>query len=663
MNYKYFLILTVIILFFKACTECRKAKTRCNYIHNGTSCFRCENLALKCSLSEIVKEKTVSKFQKEAEIKKDSPLTTVNSTTRKVKVEDKNGVTSRQMVHRKDPTVRDLSGVILQFQKLNEDHFKLIETTMQKLSGKLEQIVDQKKSSNNDETLLGLDATKTFDDVPESKVDLNNVHLNFLESLQIHPSQAFDAATNGQATFVDGISQNAKGSGILNLANNEDIDSGQNSPNGSTPIPEFDPDFFGSSPFSGLETISQRLQMPHSFFKNNSLIEGRTIYTSMDVISRNILEYDTCMKLLDSCFVHYRRFLMENIGDIGHWLNEIRVKCPLLLSIYVLLGLRHSRPASQPNFNLELSILDDLNQLLSLFRSDTSKSILFLESISLLAQFAITLSYQQIHFDGWLLTSDGLTKFFDFCANTVFFENGELNYEKGQKLHILSNLLYTHMSYCIICGKPCMMDSKLLHRCLDLMETNAAAFDNNFTIGNINLLVTTYECIRSKKNLQNSLAQVDATFSKWYKADLGKEMPLFIIQFKFCRVMMIRKFLLGTNSKDDDVYYKSVEAEMINSVSEITTLANKIDINFLITFSDTEFMAVFMSTFVILQLRKGGYFDAVHDGLIMKISANFLQCCVSISNQNVYYFNGLIHAMITIIDHMNKVIFSENSQR
>lgn len=36
-----------------ACEQCRKAKTRCNYINNGANCFRCENLSLKCSLNEI----------------------------------------------------------------------------------------------------------------------------------------------------------------------------------------------------------------------------------------------------------------------------------------------------------------------------------------------------------------------------------------------------------------------------------------------------------------------------------------------------------------------------------------------------------------------------------------------------------------------------------
>lgn len=33
-----------------ACSQCRKAKTRCNYLDNGECCFRCANLGLKCSL-------------------------------------------------------------------------------------------------------------------------------------------------------------------------------------------------------------------------------------------------------------------------------------------------------------------------------------------------------------------------------------------------------------------------------------------------------------------------------------------------------------------------------------------------------------------------------------------------------------------------------------
>lgn len=51
-----------------ACEQCRKAKTRCNYIKNGSTCFRCENLSLKCSLNEINIEPTLSSFQKSANI-------------------------------------------------------------------------------------------------------------------------------------------------------------------------------------------------------------------------------------------------------------------------------------------------------------------------------------------------------------------------------------------------------------------------------------------------------------------------------------------------------------------------------------------------------------------------------------------------------------------
>ena len=51
-----------------ACDQCRKAKTRCNYIENGSNCFRCENLSLKCSLSEHSSVPVLSTFQKSANI-------------------------------------------------------------------------------------------------------------------------------------------------------------------------------------------------------------------------------------------------------------------------------------------------------------------------------------------------------------------------------------------------------------------------------------------------------------------------------------------------------------------------------------------------------------------------------------------------------------------
>lgn len=52
-----------------ACEQCRKAKTRCNYIDNGANCFRCENLSLKCSLSDLKHEPILSTFQQSADLK------------------------------------------------------------------------------------------------------------------------------------------------------------------------------------------------------------------------------------------------------------------------------------------------------------------------------------------------------------------------------------------------------------------------------------------------------------------------------------------------------------------------------------------------------------------------------------------------------------------
>ena len=52
-----------------ACEQCRRAKTRCNYINDGSTCFRCENLSLKCSLSGQKVDPTTSSFQKAATIK------------------------------------------------------------------------------------------------------------------------------------------------------------------------------------------------------------------------------------------------------------------------------------------------------------------------------------------------------------------------------------------------------------------------------------------------------------------------------------------------------------------------------------------------------------------------------------------------------------------
>jgi hypothetical protein len=51
-----------------ACEQCRKAKTRCNYINDGSNCFRCENLSLKCSLMNQKIEPTLSNFQKSANL-------------------------------------------------------------------------------------------------------------------------------------------------------------------------------------------------------------------------------------------------------------------------------------------------------------------------------------------------------------------------------------------------------------------------------------------------------------------------------------------------------------------------------------------------------------------------------------------------------------------
>ncbi|KAG7892338.1 hypothetical protein KL908_003290 [Ogataea polymorpha] len=36
-----------------ACSQCRRSKTRCHYLNNGQTCFRCTNLGIRCSLADV----------------------------------------------------------------------------------------------------------------------------------------------------------------------------------------------------------------------------------------------------------------------------------------------------------------------------------------------------------------------------------------------------------------------------------------------------------------------------------------------------------------------------------------------------------------------------------------------------------------------------------
>ncbi|GAV28227.1 hypothetical protein PMKS-001697 [Pichia membranifaciens] len=733
-----------------ACEQCRKAKTRCNYINNGSNCFRCENLSLKCSLNEIKLEPTLSTFQKSANLKtrdeveghrnlkkqRKAKFTAARTAAASPKTDSENIPVSASKIDLASlkPKYIDTSPVISSTSSQTNSSSQntmllIINDKIDRLSSTLKHLLDQK------ETLSSIRKSGPSGSVPNLQnptFDINgNPYVNSLPSINHQsPPQIGDSIASpnippflyppisnfplvGPSTPAGNFVPNNNVSQILrpavtaplarpyfrniNIMNpthyppvvannsiNAPIAAGFNissitpdnnnntntnslmAPSTSTTghtststnmVHENDEFFFLNAPYLDMSNIACNLGLPFTKeigFDITRDVSLLSIQERYDLINRNLLDYETCYRLIEIGLFHYGKWITYVEADYKVWLDSIRITSPLLFCVLVLFGLRHHRP---PNLdkNLELDILQSIHQLLSLSVYEVPQSKEFIQASILLAHFSPSLSYKHIYFDSWWVSSYGLIHFMTREMNMNLLVKSVKSPEKIHQYRLWNHLTVAHLLNCILSGRPCIIDEIRLDQCRDILVLSEANSFDAIVVAKISMLLTLYNSLQFPENLDTSLKELESTYSDWkHLTDniaLGSVVTGF---YHFGRAMILRRYLLKNLYLKGQPKYTQRSREFFDNVLELIELGKAKEE--LLDGSDLFKQAFFLCVFMLLQFKQLDIFKEPNENIpIMEISNKYLEI-LSLAEKKSYCFNGYFKHYADLIVRLKNLV-------
>ncbi|GMM28125.1 hypothetical protein DAMA08_008410 [Martiniozyma asiatica (nom. inval.)] len=693
-----------------ACDECRKAKTRCSYLNDGISCFRCENLGLSCSLKKLKRGNSImTTFQRTTNM--DESDNVIKNKKRK-----KNDVSGLTMPINNSISSTMGAGSMVNSAKTDffavsnssstsggsssplgyskSQYLNLINNKIDKLNENVKLLLSKSNgaSAGASSSVSSFENARTNEFLANTGFQGYNMLNDGSTSLSggvsssqsnrltnLLPTKSSSESTN-MASYLPPLQELhrvlAQPISISNktgdLSRNTDSDpslqisslignfNNDNSSRYSNKL-EIDEFYFANAPMMEISIIGNQLGFPFSKdigfdIQQDQMLQS--IILKYDLIERKILDYDTCLKLVDTALMHYGNWISHVECDIKKWLDATRFRSPLLVSICTLLGLRHIRVVNTLNQNIEVEILQTINQLLSLSIYEVEQSKEFLQSIVLLSHFAPSLSFKNIYFDGWGLSCYGMIHFTtEMTAKFLFSEDKNPN--RIHYYRLWNHLTLCHLVNSIFSGRPCMIDQSRLAHCknaLDLPE--ATSFDGKI-VAEICITHAMYTSLQHKEDISLSLRAINNVFSDWkYLAEQTTFGNSVLIHFLYAKNMVLRRYLV-TNIKlsGSSIYGDYAKEFLMNSV-EILKFYSNFSKEELISSNDNTRLIGFFSAFTILNFKKQGIIsDIANDYLILECVDRFIEVSTWMES-NIHYFNRFITHYLTLMLRMKDLVLN-----
>lgn len=700
-----------------ACEQCRKAKTRCNYLQNGTTCFRCENLSLKCSLNDTNVEPVLSKFQSSANI-------SVRDTIGKKKIKKKrkieesiSNINSIQNSHSTPTLSVDAASIKSEFSSVplnsspspfnSNENYALLSTINNKidvLQSTLNSIMNKSNSDSTSKSNSTLNsdlflntpltpAIKTFNQQNVSKNDVSTFQRFYppqlLPSISNHPQISSNNPTTLLSSSIPSIlsppitaplarpylqpSSNLLPDSyramVLNNNNTKKVANNNggktyNIINNPSTVHENDEFFFLNAPYLDVINTSSTVGLPFSkeigfdISRDTVLLSIQERY---DLINRKLIDYDTCYNLMEIAIKFYGKWISYVETDYKRWFDTIRVKSPLLFCTLVLFGLRHHKINEDKSGNLELDILQSIHQLLSLSIYEIPQSKEFLQSCILLTHFAPSLSFKHIYFDGWWISSYGLIHFMTFEMTINLLVKSVKSPEKICQYRIWNHLTISHLINCILSGRPCIIDEIRLDQCRDILDLPEANSFDAVIVAELCITLSLYNSLQFPEDIEVSLNELNSTYSDWKylteKISSGVAVTGF---YYFSRMMILRRYILKNLYLKGQIEFTKKCRELLNCA---VTLSNFIEQSVEIgDCSDLLKQCTFICFFMVLQFRQMDLLNEPEDAsVILRIVDQFLQGTKKFEKET-YFYNGYYDHYSELLIRMRNLNFP-NAQK
>ncbi|ODV86473.1 hypothetical protein CANARDRAFT_27675 [[Candida] arabinofermentans NRRL YB-2248] len=488
----------------KACTMCRRQKTRCLKSNSTISCLRCLSLSVSCSFEDDFRLPSTNMFAP-------SSSSTISRATT-------GSVTDGVVVSGPSSSVAATSSVSAPLS--NNNNFNLDTNTLTRSEnfGYDAMPANSIPSSLLDTIGVGSTSSAITTGVPvvgsnasvlDRKLDLiGNDLKDVLRILNTNGSSGGSANNRNELFDPNGIPsvRSAEESFTFNL-NSTSIQS------------------IKHSPFYHVLELSKNLNggvqsFPDPVLDQMNLLKP-SIESQTDLISINLLSYDQAIKLLDIFRDRYGRWIsFPDNYSTEKLLKRIRLKCPLLLTVACALSLKYSDPRLKEQ--VYDSMLEVLKTDLKHCLVDMPNNLEFLQCLIILSIYSVSLSSEKIglRLNGWYLSSLGIHLCLDlnnfgifdhlYDPNDVEFEFNELT-----TYRIFNTLILIHMAYTLLSGKITSISMNIL-KPKRFFELNLSTNFDYRIIAEIEIYIIAYRFLQLDESIETIKVDIKEWLSQWY---------------------------------------------------------------------------------------------------------------------------------------------------
>ncbi|ODV98404.1 hypothetical protein PACTADRAFT_48173 [Pachysolen tannophilus NRRL Y-2460] len=445
----------------KACTTCRKQKTRCFPSTSSIGCLRCSSLGQICS------------FEEEA-ILQDGGIGALS--TNEVMGNNHGGLGTKSATAVREANNRSGNGTITGNGLSLENRIKILQKDVNEILQVLKYDKDVSRQSKSEEPM-----NSTSQSLEEGDVVL----LNEIKHIKLFPYSA-EMDANSYRTF-------------------------------GTPSTSY-----LTSPFVSFSKIcsSNCIPSPISKLLYPSLNQ-RQPAAEANFIALGLLTQDQAIELLQDFRDRYGRWVSfpDNVST-EKLVLKFQNNCPLLLIVCCFLSLRYSNL----NAVLDKKVLLTRIKLeLQKNIIQTPQVLEFLQALVILSIYGLSFSSADADFsiDAWYLSGIGLQQFITRDSlGIILKEKPDYMTEEFYELtayRLWNHLSLVHIVNCIFTGRMCIIDElrlNLSRKCLNL--PSSTNFDGRM-VSEISLQLLVYNFIQCNDSMRQSLQIVREELKTWFE--------------------------------------------------------------------------------------------------------------------------------------------------
>ncbi|VEU22147.1 DEKNAAC103151 [Brettanomyces naardenensis] len=441
--------------------------------------------------------------------------------------------------------------------------------------------------------------------------------------------------------------------------------------------------FFNVTPFRDIRAVSSFFALPFSkeiaYDLKLDLDADKEQYRH-DLISVGLIDYDTALELIRLFAQYYGRWtsfpLERSPKDL---LDSIRLDSSLLLAVCCLMGLIHYKgdKVKTPSKDLNLDILREISSMLSLTVNYVPQTKQLLQSLVILSSFSMSLSYKNVYFDGWYLSGYALLHFISREMDlNLLSDRFKSHPDRINNFRLWNHLALTHITFCVLSGRPCLIDTLRMDQCREILQIPAATSFDGRVVAELSIILSLYNALQFEEPIEMSLREIDSAYEDWKYLRDQKPLGVFVeMDYRFSRLMIYRRSFLKDFGKDKGFIYhsplmldgefprngikeegvdslKKIVRPMIEECIRVIELAYNGDRMELIRCTDSIKFEIFFATVVMINMKRCGFGSLQSE--INEAIVKSKEICEWLSSHGVYY-NKFVESYYALISK-----FSDN---